>query len=110
MYVIVRRPLVANENGLNQPKYHAYRVRERYDRGEVVDSFFVRLGSAFEHKDGKGLTILLDALPVDGKLVLREPKPKEDENADERSAEQYDEEPPAKPRTRTARRTRAKSA
>ena len=32
------------------------------------------IGSVFPHSDGKGFNILLEALPLDGKLVLREVK------------------------------------
>lgn len=35
-------------------------------------SFWVRAGSAFVNKDGS-LTVLLDVLPLDGKLHVREP-------------------------------------
>lgn len=41
------------------------------------ESFWTRIGSAFEHKDGKGFNLELEALPVNGRIVLREPKPKE---------------------------------
>lgn len=52
------------------PSHIAYHVR---DVGEDK-SYFNRVGSAFEHKDGKGFNVILDALPVDGKLTLRTPK------------------------------------
>ena len=38
---------------------------------------WVRLGATFLNKDGSE-SVLLDALPVNGKLQLRTPKPKED--------------------------------
>ena len=45
-------------------------------------SYFSRIGVAFENKDGKGWTVLLDAMPApnDGqfKIMLREPLPKDD--------------------------------
>lgn len=37
------------------------------------------VGAAFEHPDGKGYNVILQALPIDGKLVLRVPKDDEDE-------------------------------
>lgn len=52
------------------PSHIAYHVREV---GEDK-SYFNRVGSAFEHKDGEGYNVILDALPVDGKLTLRTPK------------------------------------
>lgn len=45
-------------------------------------SFFTRIGVAFPNKDGKGYSVLLDAMPAptDGqfKIMLREPLPKDD--------------------------------
>jgi hypothetical protein len=55
------------------PDYIAYHVRE----GERGKRFWTPLGAAFLHKDGDGINIQLDALPVagfDGRLVLRAPK------------------------------------
>ena len=52
-------------------------VRE-YKAGEEDRSEWIRVGVAFPHADGKGFNLTLSALPVDGKLVLREPKPEEE--------------------------------
>jgi len=41
--------------------------------------FWHKVGVMFEHKDGKGWSIHLDALPVNGDLVARVPMPR-DEN------------------------------
>lgn len=49
-----------------QPSHIAYHVREGTDK-----PYFNRIGSAFEHRDGKGFNILLDSVPVDGKVTLR---------------------------------------
>jgi hypothetical protein len=36
--------------------------------------FWTRIGAAWEHKDGKGLTVQLDLVPVNaGRIVLRTP-------------------------------------
>ena len=47
------------------------------------DDFWLNVGSAFPHEDGKGFNVLLQALPIgtDGgaKLVIREYEPKEAE-------------------------------
>lgn len=44
-------------------------------------SYFTKIGAAFPNKDGKGWSVLLDAVPasVDGqyKIMLREPLPKD---------------------------------
>ena len=46
-------------------------------------SYFTKIGAAFENKDGKGWSLLLDAMPAsnDGqyKIMLREPLPKDGE-------------------------------
>lgn len=63
-------------------RFDALSVRESGER-----SYFTKIGAAFENKDGKGWTVLLDAMPAsnDGqfKIMLREPLPKDDR---ERSA------------------------
>ena len=41
---------------------------------EGKKAFFQRIGSAFENRDGS-LNVLLDALPKDGRLNIRDPKP-----------------------------------
>lgn len=43
---------------------------------------WTKIGAAFPHKDGKGFNVELSALPLSGKLVLREPT--RDENANSR--------------------------
>ena len=40
---------------------------------------WTKIGAAWMHKDKKGLDIVLEALPVDGRLKLREPLEKEGE-------------------------------
>jgi hypothetical protein len=32
----------------------------------------------FEHKDGKGFDVILEALPVNGRVSVREPKEKDE--------------------------------
>lgn len=39
-------------------------------------SFWTKVGSAWAHDDGKGFTLQLSALPLDGRLVIREAKEK----------------------------------
>ena len=39
---------------------------------EGEEPFWLEIGASFEHKDGKGLTIALQALPLDGRIVLRD--------------------------------------
>lgn len=60
----------------NMPTHRAYTVRER----DGADPFWTRIGSAFSHQDGKGFNIVLDALPPDGRIVLREITESEDDD------------------------------
>ncbi len=56
-----------------------YNIQER--NGE---KYFNRLGVAFENKDGS-FNVVLHALPVDGKLHIREFRDREDADAHEAS-------------------------
>jgi hypothetical protein len=65
------------ENIMNQnkkPTHHAYIVKET---GEQTKDIWTKIGVAFAHNDSKGFSLLLDALPVDGKITLRIPEPKQ---------------------------------
>ena len=44
------------------------------DRGPNQDAIWTRLGAAWEHKDRNGHDILMDAIPLDGRIVLRKTK------------------------------------
>ena len=52
------------------PSHIAYQVRE----GEDGASYFNRVGAAFAHKDGEGYNIVLESMPVDGRITLRTPQ------------------------------------
>lgn len=54
------------------PSFHAYSVREAKEEGRK--NHWTRIGAFFAHEDGEGGTLLLDALPLDGRIVLRTPK------------------------------------
>jgi hypothetical protein len=58
---------------MSKPTYYAYTVREVEKDGKK-DSFWTKIGAVFPHGDGKGLDVVLDALPVNGRISLREPK------------------------------------
>jgi hypothetical protein len=60
-----------------QPSYQAYTVVKR----EGQDDFWLNIGAAFMHQDGDGYNIILQALPINGKIVLRPPKTQSDEPA-----------------------------
>ena len=59
---------MAEKNEPKQPTHRVYSVIRR----EGQDDFWLNLGLAFPHKDGKGFNLMLQALPIDGKLVCRE--------------------------------------
>ena len=52
----------------NKPNARAYTVRKGSSGSK---DFWTRIGSAWLHKDGKGFNLQLEALPVDGRLVVR---------------------------------------
>jgi hypothetical protein len=77
-----------------QPTYRAFTVIKR---GEGQDDFWLAIGAAFQHQDGDGYNIVLQALPIDGKIVLR--LPKDDQTSQE----------PARPSERPSNKTGSRS-
>jgi hypothetical protein len=59
-----------------KPKFYAYTVKSRGDDKKAI---WTRIGAAWEHGKGGGLNVELEALPLDGKLVLMPPKDDEAE-------------------------------
>jgi hypothetical protein len=59
----------------NKPDFFAYGEKQLGSRRTAL----VRIGVGWQHEKGKGLTIQVDALPLnfDGRIVLLEPKPDE---------------------------------
>ena len=57
-----------------KPAFEAFTVRD----GGKGKSYFTRVGAAWPTKNGGGVTLYLDALPVDGKLILMPPKAKQE--------------------------------
>jgi hypothetical protein len=51
-----------------QPTHRAYSVIRR----EGQDDYWLNIGLVFPHKDGSGFNIMLQAFPLDGKIVCRE--------------------------------------
>jgi hypothetical protein len=51
-----------------KPTHRVYTVIRR----EGQDDYWLNIGLAFPHKDGSGFNIVLQALPLDGKIVCRE--------------------------------------
>jgi len=49
------------------PSHIAYHVRNR----EGGEGFWTRIGSAWQHADGKGFNLQLETVPLDGPITLR---------------------------------------
>ncbi len=60
--------------------YRVYSIIERPKN----DDYWLNIGVAFPHEDGKGFNVMLQALPIhgDGKIVLREHEAKDDQEDD----------------------------
>jgi hypothetical protein len=56
------------ERDTTKPTHRVYTVIRR----ESQDDYWLNLGLVFPHKDGKGFNIVMQATPLDGKLVCRE--------------------------------------
>ena len=68
-----------------KPAYRAYTVIQRKDK----DDFWLNLGVAFPHDDGDGFNLLLQALPIDGKIVLRSYKEEEEDEPKSKGKPSY---------------------
>lgn len=68
-----------------KPSHRAYTVIKRPDK----EDYWLNLGVAFEHDDNAGYNLLLQALPIDGKLVLRVYKDDEDDEKDNGKNDKY---------------------
>ena len=64
-----------NARKKTDPAFVAYSVSDR-GRGR---KFWHRLGGVYPHKNGDGLTVFMDVIPIDfdGRIVLLPPKPEE---------------------------------
>ncbi len=67
----------------NKPFYRVFVVENR--NGDEEEDFWTQIGVAFAHGDHKGMNIVLRALPLDGRLVLRRFSEKKPEKLGERS-------------------------
>ncbi|MEA3013352.1 MAG: hypothetical protein QOD42_1897 [Sphingomonadales bacterium] len=56
------------------PDFIAFHVQTKGDK-----TFWNKVGASWQHKDGKGLSLLLETLPIDGRIVLRQPLPANEE-------------------------------
>jgi len=60
---------------MSKPTHRAYTVIKR----EGKDDYWLNIGVCFAHEDKDGFNLLLQALPLDGKIVLRTYKEDEEE-------------------------------
>ena len=56
------------EKESHQPTHKAFTVIKR----EGKEDYWLDIGVAFPHKDGRGFTVKLQAIPLDAKIVIRE--------------------------------------
>ncbi len=63
----------ATHSSSNKPTLYAYSVRET-GNGK---SFWTRIGAAWSIKDG-GISLQLDCIPLDGRIVCQPPKAEDD--------------------------------
>jgi len=66
--------------GLKRPFMLAYTVKPI---GDGRKSIWSKIGAAWSHKDGQGYEVRMDALPVDGRIVLRTIKDSEQDQTGE---------------------------
>ena len=66
---------MSNDTKTNRPTHIAYSVRE-YQKHGAIESDWTRIGAAWQHRDGEGIDIQLEAFPVSGRITLRANKPK----------------------------------
>ncbi|MDT7530736.1 hypothetical protein OVY29_18915 [Sphingopyxis sp. SE2] len=74
----------------NSPAFMLYRVD-----GNGPEARWTKIGAAWPNRDGKGFNILCDAVPLQGRIVMREYTPKPKDAAPEAA-------PAAKPAARKA--------
>ena len=68
---------------MSKPTHRAYTVIKR----DKKDDYWLNIGVAFAHDDNGGFNLLLQAMPLDGKIVLRTYK--EDEEEEKKAKPQY---------------------
>jgi hypothetical protein len=66
-----------SETKKERPHATAYAVRE-FEREGKPDSSWQKIGVAWKHKDEDGFNIVLDCFPVNGRIVVRKNKAKDE--------------------------------
>lgn len=65
-------------NSNNKPTHRAYTVKNFKDGKGEDRSRWLEIGTVFPHSDGEGFDVVLEAVPVDGRVIIRRPKAKEE--------------------------------
>jgi hypothetical protein len=58
---------------IDHSKKHPSHIAYQVNQGKDGKSYWNRIGVAWANKNGKGFTIQLNAVPLDGKIVLQVP-------------------------------------
>ena len=58
-----------NKANAKAPAYIAWNVTGSDDK-----TFWQKIGACWPHQDGKGLSLQLEVLPINGRIVLRQPQ------------------------------------
>jgi hypothetical protein len=58
-----------------EPKTPAFQAWHVINKGG--NSFWTKVGAAWPHRDGKGMSLILSVIPMNGQIVLRQPLPKQ---------------------------------
>ena len=66
-----------------KPTHRAFIVKKFNDKEGTEKSRWLDIGSVWTHRDGKGFDVNLEAVPLDGRIVIRldEPKSSRQRNA-----------------------------
>jgi hypothetical protein len=88
---------MAEREQSNHPTHRAFTVVKR----DGQEDFWLNIGSVFMHKDNGGFNVVLQALPIDGRIVCREI---DDDRSDSRS-EHRDDQHDGQVRNRPSRRS-----
>ncbi len=62
------RTTTASTSEPKTPAFQAWHVTSKGD-----NNFWIKVGAAWPHRDGKGLSLQLDVIPMNGRIVLRQP-------------------------------------
>ena len=66
---------IASAAAIKTERYDAFSVRQ-YGVNEEINSEWLKVGTAFPHKDKKGFNLFLQAVPISGEVVIRLHEPK----------------------------------